>query len=301
MATTNARQSIHEADPDRQVHQRSLPPGPTHIASRSTQTRASNEAMAWLVVQSVTPAVYDFGVELAKKVRYATAADGRRKVRPGELLCYPLQATMARERGCSVRQVKRYVRALRLVGLEVRQRVRPYGAAYVFPAVPSAVPSSVPSDVPSHREPRTEPKKNHVRSSRARVVCQNCGHTWPDKPEYGTTCYRCQQPATSQQRRQEQRPPLEKPARKDKTAPMTPEALAKLETEAIENGYHKRDDGSWTKGPQPTTDAAPPPPAETETPPTDGGEPGPNERRFKAELAKWTKKGRRRRTALRTA
>ena len=32
---------------------------------------------------------------------------------------------------------------------------------------------------------------------------------------------------------------------------MTPERRAQLETEAIENGYHKRDDGQWTKGPQP--------------------------------------------------
>ena len=77
---------------------------------------------------------------------------------------------------------------------------------------------------------------------------------------------------------------------------MTPERQAQLETEAIEHGYNKRDDGQWTKGPQTTTAAAPPPPAETETrPPPEDTEPGPNERRFKAELAKWTDKRRRRR------
>ena len=127
-------------------------PARLHVVSRG-KSRASNDALAWLAVQDVTPGVHDFGVYLAKKVRFATTADGRRKAKLGEVMCYPLQATMARERGCSVRQVKRLVRSLREVGLEVRQRVRPYGATYVFP-----VPSDVPSDVPSQREPRTEPR-----------------------------------------------------------------------------------------------------------------------------------------------
>ena len=127
-------------------------PAPLHVVSRG-QSRASNDALAWLAVQDVTPGVYDFGVYLAKKVRFATTADGRRKATAGEVMCYPLQKTMAKERGCSVRQIKRLVRSLREVGLEVRQRVRPYGATYVFP-----VPSDVPSDVPSQREPRTEPR-----------------------------------------------------------------------------------------------------------------------------------------------
>ena len=164
MATSNARQSIPE-DPETQGTLATGPTGkvyrgagPVAVPAPTTpRPRASNEAIAWLVVQDVTPAVYDFGVYVAKKVRYATAADGRRKVTPGEVFCYPMQATMARELGCSVRQVKRLVRALREVGLMVRQRVRPYGAAYVFP-VTSAVTSGVTSDVPSHREPRT----NHV-------------------------------------------------------------------------------------------------------------------------------------------
>ena len=38
MATSNARQSINEADPDRQPHQVELPTGPTHIAARSNRT-----------------------------------------------------------------------------------------------------------------------------------------------------------------------------------------------------------------------------------------------------------------------
>ena len=140
--------------------QRTLPTGPTGVVRRGA-SRASNEALAWLAEADVTPVVYDFGVYMAKMVRFATTADGRRKAKPGEVMCYPLQATMARERGCSVRQIKRLVRSLREVGLEVRQRVRPYGATYVFP-LPSRVPSGVPSGVPSQREPRTERTKEKV-------------------------------------------------------------------------------------------------------------------------------------------
>ena len=38
MATSNARQSIHETDPDRQPKQVELPTGPTHVAARATRT-----------------------------------------------------------------------------------------------------------------------------------------------------------------------------------------------------------------------------------------------------------------------
>ena len=141
--TFTASPQIDGTDPQR---------APLHVVSRG-QSRASNDALAWLAVQDVTPGVHDFGVYLAKMARFATTADGRRKATAGEVMCYPLQKTMAKERGCSVRQIKRLVRSLREVGLEVRQRVRPYGATYVFP-----VPSDVPSDVPSQREPRTEPR-----------------------------------------------------------------------------------------------------------------------------------------------
>ena len=95
--------------------------------------------------------------------------------------------------------------------LEVRRRVRPCEASYVWvqpvrsdvrsdgagvrsesACVLSDVRSGVLSGVRSHTEPRTEPQKNHVgSSSRARVICEACGHSWPDKAEYGTTCYRC--------------------------------------------------------------------------------------------------------------
>ena len=340
-----------------------LPTGP-RLVSSSPNSRASNAARAVLVVANVTPTGYNVGVFMANHARYAKTSDVRRNVQQGEIFTYWPQAKIAAELGCSERQVSRGVRSLREAGaLEVRRRVRPCEASYVWiqpvvsgvgsdvrsdgACVGSDVGSGVVSGVGSHTEPRTEPKKNHDRSSsRAREVCKICGNNWP--AEYGTTCYRCPQPTAAQLRRQEQRkrdrlseqdppaPPDEAPARPD-PPPMTPERQAQLETEAIENGYHKRDDGQWTKGPQPPqtavresvirdaeknagargdkrpnsergdrsvtaliagSDGLPGPAftAVTERlPPTEDTEPGPNEQRFKAELAKWTDKRRRRR------
>ena len=186
------------------------------IVSRSTETRASNEARAWLVVADVTPTGYRVGKFLASHARYATAADVRRHVVPGEIFCYWRQATIAAEMGCSERQVRRGVRSLREAGaLDVRRRVRPCEASYVFHAskaregsrgcdegatnggsdVLSDVRSGVLSGVRSHTEPRTEPRKNHGGSSRARVVCPECRHDWlaedRDGKSYGTKCYNC--------------------------------------------------------------------------------------------------------------
>ena len=236
------------------------PPTGPRLVSSSPDSRASNEALAWLAVADVTPTGHRVGIIMARNVRYATVADLARKVTEGEVFTYWPQSKIAAEMGCSERQVRRGVNSLKAAGLKVRQRDRPGVASYVFPVrsgVLSDVRSGVRSGVRSlkRNEPRTEPRTNHVRSSsRARVVCQNCGHTWPDKPEYGTTCYRCQQPANStREQPQEAAPPPDKaPATRPDPAPLTAERQAQLETEAIENGYHKRDDGSWTKGPQPT-------------------------------------------------
>ena len=186
--------------------------GPLHVVSRSPESRASNEARAWLVVADVTPTGYRVGKFLASHARYATAADVRRHVVPGELFCYWPQATIAAEIGCSERQVRRGVRSLREAGtLEVRRRVRPCEASYVWvqpvrsdgagvrsesACVLSGVRSGVLSGVRSHTEPRTKPQKNHEGSSRAREVCKICGNNWP--AEYGTECFKClKQPKAS--------------------------------------------------------------------------------------------------------
>ena len=174
---------------------------PLKIVARSTQTRASNAARARLVVSKVTPTGYRVGVFMADHARYAKPADVRRNVQPGEIFTYWPQAKVAAEMGCSERQVRRGVRSLREAGaLEVRRRVRPCEASYVWvqpvrsdvrsdACVLSDVRSGVLSGVRSHTEPRTEPQKNHVGSSRAREICESCGHTWP--AEFGTTCHQC--------------------------------------------------------------------------------------------------------------
>ena len=148
---------------------------PLKIVSRSTQTRASNAARAALVVANVTPTGYRVGIFMADHARYAKPADIRRNVCPGEIFTYWPQAKVAAEMGCSERQVRRGVRSLREAGaLEVRRRVRPCEASYVWvqpvrsdvrsdgACVLSDVRSGVLSGVRSHTEPRTEPQKNHV-------------------------------------------------------------------------------------------------------------------------------------------
>ena len=173
-----------------------LPNGPPlktalKIVFRSTQTRASNAARAALVVADVTPTGYRVGVFMADHARYAKPEDIRRNVEPDEIFTYWPQAKIAAAMGCSERQVRRGVRSLREAGaLEVRRRVRPCEASYVWVLpVRSDVRSDVLSGVRSHTEPHKEPQKNHVGSSRARVVCQNCGHDFPDG--YGTKCHEC--------------------------------------------------------------------------------------------------------------
>ena len=285
---------IADSEPQGTLHT-----GPTGVVRRGAG-RASNEARAWLAVANVTPTGYRVGVFMANHSRYARAADRRRNVAPAEIFCFWPQAKIAAELGCSERQVSRGVRSLREAGaLTVRQRVRPCEASYVWSRsvgsdVGSHVGSGVVSGVGSHTEPRTEPRREARTEAAAaspsdrtevqhdehkpqpatagRHTCPTCGHNWPAR--YGTTCYQCPQPTGSQLRRREQRkrdrlseqdpPPDEAPARPD-PAPMTPETRAQLETEAIENGYHKRDDGSWTKAPQPTTDGSPSP---SPSPPT---------------------------------
>ena len=56
-----------------------------------------------LVVADVTPTGYRVGKFLASHARYATAADVRRHVVPGEIFCYWRQAKIAAEIGCSER------------------------------------------------------------------------------------------------------------------------------------------------------------------------------------------------------
>ena len=134
---------------------------PLKIVSRSTQTRASNAARAALVVANVTPTGYRVGLFMANHARYATLSDIRRNVSPGEIFGYWPQAKIAAAMGCSERQVQRGVRSLREAGaLEVRRRVRPCEASYVWvqpvgsdvgsdgPCVGSGVGSGVESDGP---------------------------------------------------------------------------------------------------------------------------------------------------------
>ena len=143
--------------PQRSAQQIGL--GPLGLAT----PRASNDALAVLVVANVTPTGYRVGKFLAGHVRYGQTADIRRKVAVGEIFAYWPQEKIAAALECSVRQVQRGIRSLRDAGVvDVRQRVRPCEASYVFARpVVSGVVSGVGSGVGSLNEPRT----NHERTT----------------------------------------------------------------------------------------------------------------------------------------
>ena len=131
----------------------------------------------------------------------------------------------------------------------------------------AAASPSVRTEV-QHDEHKPQP------ATAGRHTCPTCQNTWPAR--FGPICYQCPQPTASQIRRQKQKKDdleserpwtpeelaafkaeQDPPARPD-PPPMTPETRAQLETEAIENGFHKLDDGSWTKRNAPSPSPSPP-------------------------------------------
>ena len=300
MTTSNARQSIPQ-DPETQG---TLHTGPTHVVSRSTQTRASNVARKRLVVANVTPTGYRIGKFLAGKARFAKPSDIRRNVVPGEIFTFWPQEKIAAKLGCSESTVSRGVRSLREAGvMDVRQRVRPCEASYVWvvsdqsPDQSSDQSNARPYDVSgassgdgsgdgSHTEPRTEPRTNHVRSSsRARVVCAKCGHDFPGG--YGSKCHKCNHD-----------PSKGKPTADTQAQKPAQEPTACTCGDAYRNSYNRRcvdckgtPSAAQLDAVEPPKATSTPPLSKTETqPPHISDEPaGPNQLIYEAEIAKWMK------------
>ena len=127
----------------------------TAVTSSIFQPRASSLAAAWLATADVTPTGHRVGRYLVNLAGFAKVTDVRRKVRPGEVFCYPKQRTVAAVLGVSERQVRRGIASLKAAGLQVRRRPRPFEASIVFPPVGrSQVRSCDLSGVLSHPDPR---------------------------------------------------------------------------------------------------------------------------------------------------
>ena len=274
---TATRESIHEADPASQVHQRSLPTGPTGVIHRgagsSRAARSARTAAAWsptdrwawayaLPVSGIARAVAGcIAYHANNKTGLAWPGIGKIVTLTGFKRTAVIAAIQELERGGHLPVTREKVGGKNKVN---RYQLPPMGSPPDGPVEVGGSPPDTPGSPPDGlggspldgpESVSTESVQESV-SSRARVVCQNCGHTWPDKPEYGTTCYRCQQPANStREQPQEAAPPPDKaPATRPDPPPMTPERQAQLEADAVRNGYHKRDDGQWTKLPQPSAD-----------------------------------------------
>ena len=95
----------------------------------------------------ISPETHSFGVWLAKRCRYATEDDRRRKVAVGEIFCYWTQKAIAAKRKRSVRQIKRFIRSLREAGMVVRRRPR-RGASYIFLPAQALAASFQPKRAP---------------------------------------------------------------------------------------------------------------------------------------------------------
>ena len=128
MQTSNPIQ--HEHPPETQAQKTG--PSQTILQIVPETPSAYRAAMDCLNSCQLTPAAFALGKFMAHHARYATVDDRRRKVEPGEVFVYWSQKKLAAKRNKSISQVKRHIRALRAAGLEVRQRVMPYGASYVF-------------------------------------------------------------------------------------------------------------------------------------------------------------------------
>ena len=146
---------------------------------------------------------------------------------------------------------------------------------------------------------RDREKVQESTSSSARVFCP-CGNSWPNKAEYGTTCYECgRSPSTGKPGTE---PKADDKPKADPQACTCGEAYRQSygrlcidckgkPSEAQSDAAREQDAcrGVDDKGGSDGGGAESPSVPETETrQPPNGGEPGPAELQFKAELAKWT-------------
>ena len=325
--------------------QQGLPTGPTHVASRSARTAAPGawtptDRWAWACGLPVSG--------IARAVANCIARHANDKTGLG----WPGMGTIATETGFCRRAVVKAVKELERGGHVAvgrfkvgkknkanRYQLPPMGSAPAAlgggegsaPRALGSAPDALGGSAPRAPESVSiESVQESVKSSsRARVVCPECGNNWP--AEYGTECHKCSK-----------KPKLSTWTPADDTP--TDEPTACTCGEAYRNAYGGRcvecegkpsaaqrdalrekdgcmgvddrvgEDGGVVRPAVPGIDAPPleaiastPPRAETETrqppetrgqspdssvspehAPPDGGEPGPNARRFFADFAKWT-------------
>ena len=154
-------------------------------------------------------------------------------------------------------------------------------------------------------------KRTTSRSSAARVVCPDCGNSWPNKAEYGTECYKCnKKPKVSTWINPADEPKCtcgdayrQSYGRRcvDCEGEPSPAQRDAVREKHGCRGVDDRvgEDGGGADNPSvPETETRQPPETRGQSPdssvspehgsPPNGGEPGPNALRFFADLAQWT-------------
>ena len=303
----SARSLHHDTIPSSTPQQQGLPTGPIGLPKQRPALAQLRDAMTALHIS-----------RLCRAVSYELFTYWS----PGGTV-FPSVKALADGMGLKRRAVRHHVEHLERVGLWVRIGREDETNLYVLHLPGEAQEGFVkPEPRHAHAPPpaRTCPppgthmppevtneviKEAISTSSSARVVCP-CGNSWPNKAEYGTTCYQCgRSPSTG-------------------TADATPEADEPNSCtcgDAYRNSYGRRCvdckgepsaaqtdalqgkdgggvahegggvDGGGADPSVPETDeraeTATRQPPENDRPP-DGGEPGPNARRFFADFAQWT-------------
>ena len=186
--------------------QAQLPTGLTLVASRSKargDRTPQQTASARAFLAAAGRVTFDKGQATLKAVWMAVAYRASLGDGP-ERVCTAALATLADDALVSVRTVRYGLVALAALGwihTDNRKGGRRPSTWVITELLPSVVggkdcragrqglPGRAAKVAAEVRDVRKREKCTS--SSRARVICEACGHSWPDKAEYGTTCYRC--------------------------------------------------------------------------------------------------------------
>ena len=188
-------------NPTRDAHERqvTLPVGPTGVVHRGPEPSRSARTAAPGAWTPTDRWAWSIGLPVSGIAR-AVAGCIARHANDKTGLGWPGMGTIATETGFCRRAVVNAIKELERGGhvtvgrLKVgkkntsnRYQLPPMGGVLdALPSAPDALGGSAP-DAPESVSIESV-KKN---SSRARVVCKICGNSWPNKPEYGTTCFEC--------------------------------------------------------------------------------------------------------------
>ena len=319
----SARSLQHDATDPSSPQQQGLPTGPRGLPKQRPALAQLREAMTALHIG-----------RLCRAVSYELFTYWS----PGGTV-FPSVKALADGMGLKRRSVRHHLAHLERVGLWVRIGREDETNLYVLHLPGEAQegfvkpePRPVAADPPARtcRTPGTQmppevikevPKEVISASSRARVVCPDCGNSWPNKAEYGIECFKCsKKPKASTRTTTDELPQRPEPKAcvcgesynnayrgkcldcKGEPSAAQRDALREKQGGGVTHDRGLDHGGGAGTTSVPETETRQPPETRGESSedsvlpehaiPPDGGEPGPNEQQFYQDMAKWRlKKG----------